>query len=64
MFFPLTQKSFLCKQTFVKTHKIHDFTRLKLENKTIQTRTVNLNVSRYPDFLFKVANLTTLEKDN
>ena len=64
MFFPLTQKSFLCKQTFFKTHKLHDFTRLKLEIEIIQTGTVNLNVvSRYPDFLFKAANLKTLEKD-
>ena len=61
MFFPLTQKSFLCKQTFGKTHEIHNFTRLKLEIKIIQTGTINL--SRYPDFLFKAANLKTLEKD-
>ena len=61
MFFPLTQKSFLCKQTFGKTHEIHDFTGMKLEVEIIQTGTVTL--SRYPDFLFKAANLKTLYKN-
>ena len=63
MFFPLTQKSFLCKRTIGKAHDINNFTRLKLKIKMIQTGTVSLNVSRYLGFLFKAANLKTLQKN-
>ena len=60
MFFPLTQKSFLCKQTFGKTHEIHNFTRLKLEVEMIQTGTFIL--TRYLGFSLRQQMLKLCRK--